>query len=122
MAVLGTRPINLGRRRRLAAAILGLLAEPVESGAAVRAIDLQRTFKLGPRALAQKLGIDVGLAKALRWHLGIEADPACRHDFVFGKMKVPMYSEKALERMRAAIAGEANLSDVRRAYQAAGRP
>jgi hypothetical protein len=98
------------------------VAEPVDSGAAVRAIDLQRKFNLGPKALAERLGIDTALAKALRWHLGIEADPACRHDFVFGKMKVPMYSDKALERMRQALAGGANLADVRRAYQAAGRP
>lgn len=98
------------------------VAEPVDSGAAVRAIDIQRTFRLGPRALAEQLGIDTGLAKALRWQLGIETDPACRHDFVFGKTKLPMYSDRALERMRAALAGAANLSDVRRAYQAAGRP
>jgi len=91
-------------------------AEPVES-AATRAIDLQRTFRLGPKALADKLGIDTGLAKALRWHLGIEGDPACRHDFVFGKTKLPMYSDTALERMRGALAGGANLNEVRRAYQ-----
>lgn len=95
--------------------------EPVES-AAIREIDLQRTFKHGPKALAEKLGIDTGRAKALRWRLAIEGDPACRHDFVFGKMKLPMYSDRALERMREAIAGGANLNDVRRAYQAAGRP
>jgi hypothetical protein len=96
-------------------------AEPVDS-AAIRAIDLQRTFRLGPKALAEKLGVNTGLAKALRWNLGIEADPACRHDFVFGRTKLPMYSDRALERMREAIAGGANLNDVRRAYQAAGRP
>jgi hypothetical protein len=97
------------------------LAQPADS-AAVRAIDLQRTFRLGPKALAEKLGVDTGLAKALRWQLGIEDDPACRHDFVFGRTKLPMYSDKALVRMRAAIAGGANLNDVRRSYQAAGRP
>ncbi|HLE89283.1 MAG TPA: C-type lectin domain-containing protein [Candidatus Limnocylindria bacterium] len=97
------------------------LAQPVDT-AAVRAIDLQHTFRLGPKALAEKLGVDTGLAKALRWYLGIEADPACRHDFVFGSTKLPMYSDKALERMREAIAGGTNLNDVRRAYQAAGRP
>jgi hypothetical protein len=68
------------------------------------------------------LGIDTGGAKALRWHLGIDRDPACRHDFVFGRMKVPRYSDRAIERMREAIAGGANLDGVRRAYQAAGRP
>jgi hypothetical protein len=97
------------------------VAEPGDSPA-VRAIDLQRSYALGPKALAEKLGIDTGVAKALRWHLDIESDPACRHDFVFGRMKVPMYSDRAFERMRAAIAGGVNLSEVRRAYQAAGRP
>lgn len=97
------------------------VAETVDSGA-VRAIDLQRKYSLGPKALADELGLDTGLAKALRWQLGIEDDPACRHDFVFGKMKVAMYSDKAVERIRRAIAGDLNLADVRRAYEAAGRP
>lgn len=95
--------------------------EEVEA-AAIREVDLQRTFKHGPKVLAEKLGIDTGRAKALRWHLGLEDDPTCRHDFVFGKMKLPMYSDKALERMREAIGAGANLNDVRAAYQAAGRP
>jgi len=95
--------------------------EPIEA-AAIREVDLQRTFKHSPKALADKLGIDTGRAKALRWHLSIEGDPACRHDFVFGKMKLPMYSDIALERMRTAVAGGTNLNEVRVAYREAGRP
>jgi hypothetical protein len=90
---------------------------PAGESPALRDIDLQRTFKYGPQALAEELRIDTGRAKALRWYLGIERDPACRHDFVFGKMKVPMYSDRALKRMREAIASGANLNEVRRAYQ-----
>jgi hypothetical protein len=91
-------------------------------GTALRDIDLQRTFKHGPQAVAQKVGIDTERAKALRWHLGIDHDPACSHEFVFGKMKVARYSDRAIERMHEAIAGGANLDGVRRAYEAAGRP
>ena len=92
------------------------------NAAAIREIDLQRTFKHSPKGLADKLGIDTGRAKALRWHLGVEPDQSCRHDFVFGKMRLPMYSDKALERMRGAMAAGVDLDDVRRAYVAAGRP
>lgn len=91
--------------------------EPVEA-AAIREIDLQRTYKHGPQALADKLNIDTGRAKALRWHLGIEDDPACRHDFVFGKSKHTGYSDAALEKMRSAIAAGVDLDDVRNQYRA----
>ncbi len=91
--------------------------EPVEA-AAIREIDLQRTYKHGPQALADKLNIDTGRAKALRWHLGIEDDPACRHDFVFGKSKHTGYSDAALEKMRSAIAAGVDFDDVRNQYRA----
>lgn len=84
--------------------------------AAIRQVDLQNTYKHGPKALADKLKIDTGRAKALRWDLGIEDDSACRHDFVFGKMKLPMYSDLALERMREAIADGKNLNETRARY------
>jgi cell division septation protein DedD len=113
---------TLARRR---ATVVVLPARAIVAAAespALRDIDLQRTFKYGPRALAENLGIDTGRAKALRWRLGIDRDPACRHDFEFGKMKVARYSDRAIERMREAIASGANLDGVRRAYEAAGRP
>jgi len=108
-------------RRRVVVLPATAIVEDAES-TALRDIDLQRTFKYGPRALAEKLGIDTGRAKALRWHLGIDRDAACRHDFVFGEMKVARYSDRAIERMFEAIASGANLDGVRRAYEAAGRP
>jgi len=92
--------------------------EPVEA-AAIREVDLQNTFKHGPKALADNLKINTGRAKALRWELGIEDDRTCRHDFVFGKTKLPMYSDRALERMRDSIAAGADLSAVRARYRAA---
>jgi len=111
---------TLARRRVVVLPATAIVAEAETQ--ALRDIDLQRTFKYGPRALAEKLGIDTGRAKALRWRLGIDRDPGCRHDFEFGKMKVARYSDRAIERMREAIESGANLDGVRRAYQAAGRP
>jgi hypothetical protein len=108
-------------RRRVVVLPATAIVEEAETQA-LRDIDLQRTFKYGPQALAEKLGIDTGRAKALRWRLGIDRDPGCRHDFEFGKMKVTRYSDRAFERMGEAIAGGVNLDGVRRAYEAAGRP
>lgn len=94
--------------------------EPIEA-AAIREVDLQKIFKHSPRALAEKLNIDTGRAKALRWDLGIEGDQACRYDFVFGKMKHTAYSDSALEKMRKAIASGINLDDTRARYRTATR-
>jgi len=113
---------TLARRRATVVVLPATAIVEAAESPALRDIDVQRTFKYGPQALAENLGIDTGRAKALRWHLGIDRDPTCRHDFVFGKMKVPRYSDRAIERMREAIASGANLDGVRRAYQAAGRP
>jgi hypothetical protein len=113
---------TLARRRATVVVLPATAIVEAAESTALRDIDLQRTFKHGPKALAERLGIDTGRAKALRWHLGIDRDPACRHDFVFGRMKVPRYSDRAIERMREAIASGANLDGVRRAHQAAGRP
>lgn len=95
--------------------------EPIEA-AAIREVDLQKTYKHGAKVLADKLRIDTGRAKALRWKLGLEDDPACRHDFVFGRLRLRMYSDKALELMRESIAGGIDLDDTRAAYREAGRP
>lgn len=94
--------------------------EEIEASA-IREVDLQNTYKHGPKVLAGKLHIDTGRAKALRWELAIEDDPSCRHDFVFGKMKLPMYSDRALERMRDAIASGVDLNEVRTRYLSARR-
>jgi hypothetical protein len=110
----------LARRRVVVLPATAIVAD--SESQPVRDIDLQRTFKHGPKALADILGIDTGHAKALRWRLGIDRDPACCHGFVFGRMNVVRYSDRAIERMREAIESGANLDSVRRAYQAAGRP
>jgi hypothetical protein len=91
--------------------------DPVEA-AAIREVDLRNTFKHAPKDLADKLRVDTGRAKALRWHLGIDDDPRCLHVFVHGKMKFPLYSDLALERMRAAIADGSDLNDIRARYRA----
>jgi len=91
--------------------------EQVES-AAIREVDLQNTYKHSPKVLADKLHLDTGRTKALGWELAIEDDPSCRHDFVFGKMKLPMYSDRALEKMRDAIVSGTDLNAVRTRYLA----
>jgi len=88
---------------------------------AIREVDLQNTYKHGAQALADKLRIGTGKAKALRWHLGIETDHACRHDFVFGGTRLRMYSDLGLQKMREAIEGGANLDAIRADYLAATR-
>ena len=96
------------------------LVDPDDPGeaAAIREVDLQKTFKHGSKPLADKLGIDTARAKALRWELGIEDDPTCRHDFVFERTRLTRYSDRALEKMRDAIAAGADLTAVRARYRA----
>jgi hypothetical protein len=94
--------------------------EALEAGA-IREVDLQNIYKHGAKPLADKLRIGTGKAKALRWHLGIERDPACQHDFVFGGTRLRMYSDLALEKMRQAIEEGVDLDAVRAQYLAATR-
>jgi len=68
--------------------------------AAVREVDLQRKYHLSAKALASKLKLTPPKAKALRDHLGIDADENCRHVFVFGSQKIPRYSDNAFSAMR----------------------
>jgi hypothetical protein len=94
--------------------------EPMAAGA-IREVDLQNTYKHGAQVLADRLRISTGKAKALRWHLGVEDDPACRHDFVFGRTRLRMYSDAALQKMRDAIEAGLDLDDVRARYTARPR-
>jgi hypothetical protein len=88
--------------------------------AAVRQIDLQRTFHRSASELAEALDLTVPMSKALRDHLGIDDDPTCRHDFVFRSQRHRCYSDKAFTLMRSAIR-EVDLSDVWNAHKPSGR-
>jgi hypothetical protein len=71
--------------------------------AAVRQVDLQRTYYLTATDLAKKLNLTGPRAYALRQRLKIDADPKCRHDFTFGKSTFPAYSDNAYTKMKEAL-------------------
>lgn len=72
--------------------------------AAVREVDLQRKYHRPAKALADSLGLTMPRGAALRRHLGVDADPGCRHEFVFGSQRIGRYSDNALTKMRDAKA------------------
>ncbi len=72
--------------------------------AAIREVDLQRKYHWSATELADKLRLSLPKSFALRRYLGIDGDPACRHDFVFGSQTHRRYSENAFTRMRDALA------------------
>ncbi len=71
--------------------------------AAVREVDLQRKFHHSAASLAAAVGLTLPRAHALRCHLGIDADPSCCHDFIFGKSRHRGYSDNAYKKMRSAV-------------------
>jgi hypothetical protein len=72
--------------------------------AAVREVDLQRTYYMSATDLAKKLGLTLPKAFALRQRLKIDSDPKCRHEFTFSKSTFPAFSDNAYNKMKAAIA------------------
>ena len=70
--------------------------------AAVREVDLQRKFHRPAKELADSVGLTTARSAALRRHLGIDADPGCRHEFVFGSQRISRFSDNAFKRMREA--------------------
>lgn len=72
--------------------------DPTEA-AAVREIDLRRKYHMSPTNLAKRLKLTPPKAAAVRWKAGVDSDPTCRHDFVFGKSKFAMFSDNAANRM-----------------------
>ena len=86
------------------------------NAAGVRQIDLQRTYHMSTRELAQKLGLTEPRAFALRRALRIDDDTRCRHDFSFGKSTFAAYSDNALAKMKAGRA-ELDIDEVWRQYR-----
>ncbi|WP_330275934.1 hypothetical protein OG205_10140 [Lentzea sp. NBC_00516] len=87
--------------------------------AAVREVDLQRTFHRSASELAHALGLTMPRARALKDHLGIDDDPACKNDFVFMSQRHTCYSDKAFARMRAAIQ-ELDMEAIWNAHKSSG--
>lgn len=71
--------------------------------AAIREVDLQRKYHWSAWELARRLGLTPPRATALRRYLGIDEDPSCRHEFIFGSQKHVRFSDNAFTRMRDAL-------------------
>lgn len=77
--------------------------DPTAEPAAIRTVDLEKKFYLGPYDLADKAGVPRGKALGLRRHLGLDNnDDHFSHRFVFGSTKLLRYSDNALKAMREA--------------------
>jgi len=73
------------------------------AAAGIREVDLQRRFHFTASELAHEVGVTGPRAWALRKHLGLELDTKAFHQFVYGKVKHPAYSERAVNLMREAV-------------------
>lgn len=78
-------------------------ADDPREAAAVREIDLQRTYYIVPRKLAERLGLTPPKSAALRRELGIDDDEDCVHEFVFESQRIKRYSDNALRKMKEAL-------------------
>lgn len=85
--------------------------------AAFRTVDLQAKFHRPATRLAEAVGLTAPKAAALRAHLGIDADDACRHVFQFGTSRHVSYSDNAFTRMRDALAGGVDMAEVWAAHK-----
>lgn len=78
--------------------------DPDADTAAIRTVDLEKKFHMGPYDLADKAGVDRTRAVALRRHLGLDNDDDhFSHVFKFGGTKHRRYSNNALTAMREAM-------------------
>lgn len=69
--------------------------------AAIRTVDLEKKFYMGPYDLADRAGVPRSKAVALRRHLGLDGnDDHFSHRFVFGSQKHLRYSDNALNAMK----------------------
>jgi len=80
--------------------------DDTEEAGAIRELDLQRKYHLSATKLSERLGITGPRSTALRWHLGIDDDKDCTHEFVFGKSHFLQFSDNAVRKMKAAIDAE----------------
>ena len=77
---------------------------PEVNPSAIRTVDLEKKFYMGPYDLADRSGVTRGRATALRRHLALDGnDDHFSHRFVFGNTKHLRYSDNALKAMRRAL-------------------
>ena len=72
--------------------------------AAIRTVDLQKKYHRSATELAAAVGLTLPRARALRAHLGIDADPNVMHTFYFGSQRHIGFSDHALALMNEAKA------------------
>jgi hypothetical protein len=89
-----------------------------DDAAAVREVDLRKKFYMGAKELAKAIKLTPPKAKALRWHLGIDEDKSCRHEFEFGRSKFACFSDNARTKMKQALDGGIDMKQVWAGYQA----
>lgn len=87
-------------------------ADDPADAAAVRELDLQRKYHLSATELSDKVGLTPNRATALRRELGIDTEPDCRHEFVFGAAKHVAFSDNAYRKMKAALDDGIDMDDV----------
>lgn len=97
-----------------AGAPVNYVADESAPAAAIREVDLQRKFYLSSADLARRAGLSGPRAVALRRHLGIDADPAACHQFVFGSQRIIRFSDNALR----AITESTSTVNMTRIWQA----
>lgn len=91
--------------------------DPDMEPAAIRMIDLEKKFYMGPYDLADRAEIPRGRAVALRRHLGLDGnDDHLSHRFVFGNTKHLRYSDNALKAVKEAK-GEVDMNRVWAAHR-----
>lgn len=92
-------------------------SDPLGDPAAIRTVDLQNKFYMGPLDLARRADIKQSHALALRRHLGLDADDGhFSHEFVFGRSKHRQYSDNALRALKEALPS-VDLAAVWRAHR-----
>ncbi|MFC0487158.1 hypothetical protein [Sinomonas atrocyanea] len=78
--------------------------DPNADAAAIRTVDLEKKFYMGPNDLAERVGIARSRATALRRHLGLDAnDDHYSHRFVFGGTSHIRYSDNAFRAMKDSV-------------------
>ncbi|QIE55224.1 hypothetical protein G5B40_07015 [Pikeienuella piscinae] len=99
-----------------------LLKEGEGAGAvvAVRRVDEQGYYCLGPKQLARKVGLTPPKSRALVDHLGLREDPDCFKEFRFGGVKLARYSRNAVAKMHDALQAE-SIDAIWVAYRAKQR-
>ncbi len=88
--------------------------------AAIREVDLQRKFHRSPTKLAKALNLTVPQSRALREHLGIDDNPTCSYEFVFGSQRHRRYSDNAYTKMQVAIR-DLDMDAIWQAHKPRGR-